>query len=89
MSEQNQASEHTFTCPECGSHHFGSSGASETEPGEIHCHGYKQVEGLATAQPCRWSAPRTREGMGAANFERFEKAKDQGPQLGIAFKGAA
>ncbi len=85
MTKQTNESEHTFTCPECGSHHFGSSQASESEPGQIHCHGYTHIEGAQQPQPCRWSAPRTREGLGDANFGRFEKAKEQGPRAGMVF----
>ena len=36
-----------FTCPECNSHKFGSSGVTATTISRGHCHGY-----LAVGQPC-------------------------------------
>ena len=47
MSEQ-------FTCPECGSHHFGTSNCTSPSDKWVgHCHGY------IGGQPCRFSWPRT------------------------------
>ena len=32
-----------FTCPQCGSHMFGSSNCTGPGPVTRHCHGYKEV----------------------------------------------
>jgi hypothetical protein len=43
--------DHQFTCPECGSHHWGSSGVG-TINAKVHCHG-----DVDEFHSCRFSFP--------------------------------
>lgn len=52
---------HSFTCPTCGSHKYGSSGCTgPTTQMTGHCHGYiRQPDG--SQRVCSYSWPRTKD----------------------------
>lgn len=66
-----------FTCPKCGSHYFGTSGADNWDDAVGYCHGDEEVR--VRRRGCKFSWPRKEDdqyfGAVELNREQFQKVK--------------